>query len=164
MITANRYHDISCGHRVFGHESKCAHLHGHNYRFHFEVVCEFDRLDSIGRVFDFSNIKSILCEWLENNWDHRFLIWEDDPLAIHLKNIDDTIVFVPFNPTAEKIAEYFCIIVAPAILTGTSIALKRLILEETRKCSVTYEVQDPEFLHFSYREHKTETNYDDIPF
>lgn len=26
------YHDISCGHRVYGHESKCAHLHGHNYR------------------------------------------------------------------------------------------------------------------------------------
>ena len=30
--TAERYHDISCGHRVVGHESKCAFLHGHNYR------------------------------------------------------------------------------------------------------------------------------------
>jgi 6-pyruvoyltetrahydropterin/6-carboxytetrahydropterin synthase len=36
-IIASRYHDISCGHRVYGHESKCAHLHGHNYRVHFDL-------------------------------------------------------------------------------------------------------------------------------
>ena len=35
MITVERYHDISMGHRVVGHESKCRHLHGHNYRIHF---------------------------------------------------------------------------------------------------------------------------------
>ena len=36
--SAERYHDISCGHRVVGHESKCRWMHGHNYRFHFK--CE----------------------------------------------------------------------------------------------------------------------------
>jgi 6-pyruvoyltetrahydropterin/6-carboxytetrahydropterin synthase len=46
MITANRYHDISCGHRVVGHEGKCRHLHGHNYRIHF--VCAAPQLDSSG--------------------------------------------------------------------------------------------------------------------
>ena len=44
-----RYPDISCGHRVYRHESKCAHLHGHNYRIHFTVT---GRLDSLGRVID----------------------------------------------------------------------------------------------------------------
>ena len=43
MITAERYHDISMGHRVVGHENKCRHLHGHNYRIHF--VCEASSLD-----------------------------------------------------------------------------------------------------------------------
>ncbi|HET9130028.1 MAG TPA: 6-carboxytetrahydropterin synthase, partial [Terriglobia bacterium] len=74
---AKRYHDISCGHRVYGHESKCAHLHGHNYRVHF--VCEAEQLDQVGRVIDFSEIKHRLCEWLEDNWDHKFLMWEQDP-------------------------------------------------------------------------------------
>jgi 6-pyruvoyltetrahydropterin/6-carboxytetrahydropterin synthase len=77
MITASRYHDISCGHRVHGHESKCALLHGHNYRIHFTCVGD---LDNIGRVIDFSVIKSTLCMWLEDNWDHRFLAWRVDPL------------------------------------------------------------------------------------
>ena len=71
-ITATRYHDISCGHRVSGHESKCQFLHGHNYRFHFTV--EGSKLDALGRVMDFGVIKSILCEWLEENWDHKFLL------------------------------------------------------------------------------------------
>ena len=74
---AKRYHDISCGHRVFQHESKCAHLHGHNYRVHF--TCEAEELDNIGRVIDFSDMKSRLCMWLEDNWDHKTLIWENDP-------------------------------------------------------------------------------------
>ena len=46
MIVATRYHDISCGHRVANHESKCAHLHGHNYRITFE--CAAEELDNIG--------------------------------------------------------------------------------------------------------------------
>ena len=76
MITyATRFHDFSCGHRVVGHESHCAHLHGHNYRVHFTVE---GKLDSVGRVLDFSVIKSKLCQWLEDNWDHRFLYWSED--------------------------------------------------------------------------------------
>ena len=76
MITATRYHDISCGHRVVGHEGKCQYLHGHNYRIHF--TCTAESLDTVGRVIDFSVIKSKLCMWLEDNWDHMFLAWDED--------------------------------------------------------------------------------------
>ena len=58
MIRASRYHDISVGHRVWKHESKCNHLHGHNYRIHFH--CEANSLDDIGRVIDFAIIKEKL--------------------------------------------------------------------------------------------------------
>jgi 6-pyruvoyl-tetrahydropterin synthase len=34
----------------------------------------------VGRVIDFSVIKTLLCDWLEDNWDHRFLLWEQDPM------------------------------------------------------------------------------------
>jgi len=55
-VTANRYHDFSAGHKVTGHENKCAHLHGHNYRVHFTIRSEAG-VDKIGRVLDFASIK-----------------------------------------------------------------------------------------------------------
>lgn len=138
MITANRYHDISVGHRVFGHESKCAHLHGHNYRVHFTIAGE---LDDIGRVLDFSVIKEKLCMWLEEQWDHKFLIWEDDPWQVVLAQIDPKgVVWVPFNPTAENMAEYLVTVVAPVQLVGTGTKLLSCTIEETRKCSATYSI------------------------
>jgi len=135
-IQAKRYHDICCGHRVVGHEGKCRHLHGHNYRFHF--VIEGDKLDGVGRVMDFSVIKDKLCMWLEQAWDHRMLIWINDPLRDSLREIDSSVVVVPFNPTAENIAEFFTKEVAPLQLEGTGCRLVELTIEETRKCSVTY--------------------------
>ena len=60
--TASRYHDISCGHRVVGHENKCRHLHGHNYRIHFNCVAQTGctPTDEIGRVIDFGVIVQVV--------------------------------------------------------------------------------------------------------
>jgi 6-pyruvoyltetrahydropterin/6-carboxytetrahydropterin synthase len=136
MWTASRYHDISTGHRVYGHESKCAHAHGHNYRVHFH--CAGD-LDSIGRVIDFSVIKERLCMWLEDNYDHKFLLWKEDPWCEVMKDIDpDGVVVVDFNPTAENIAEHLIKVVAPIQLAGTGVKLIKCDIEETRKCSASY--------------------------
>lgn len=133
MITANRYHDISCGHRVVGHEGKCRHLHGHNYRIHF--ICAAPQLDGIGRVIDFSVIKAKLCAWLEDVWDHKMLIWQNDPLLPELQKIDPSVVVVPFNPTAENIGQHILQQVAPELLHGTGVSLIKCVVEETRKCS-----------------------------
>lgn len=137
-IRASRYHDISVGHRVHKHESKCRHLHGHNYRIHFH--CEADQLDEVGRVIDFSVIKEKLCMWTEENWDHRMLIWMDDPLAQKLLDIDPMVVLVPFNPTAENIAMYLVNVVGPRQLQGTGVRLAEVTIEETAKCHATFSV------------------------
>lgn len=148
VIKAIRHHDISCGHRVVGHEGKCALLHGHNYRIHFH--CEASELDDVGRVIDFSVIKSTMCEWLELNWDHKFLAWNEDPLlhgigegaAYHENNaeacrlLDSSIVWLGVNPTAENLAKLLLDIVGPALLKGTGVTLTKVVVEETRKCSV----------------------------
>lgn len=137
-ITAERYHDICAGHRVYGHENKCAHLHGHNYRFYFTV--EAASLDHIGRVVDFSVIKSTLCQWLEDTYDHKFLLWENDPLLSDLLRLDPSgVVAVPFNPTAENLAKHLVEVIAPQVLEGTGCVLVKCKIEETRKCSATYE-------------------------
>lgn len=155
FVTAERYHDFSAGHRVAGHESKCAHLHGHNYRVHFMCTGE---LDQVGRVLDFSAIKERLCIWLEDNWDHKFLCWDQDPVMndltywveIKAKQMQHnqevaeqwtkswhSFIRVPFNPTAENMAEYLLKTVGPKQLEGTKVRLVKVSVEETRKCSAT---------------------------
>ena len=136
MWEAHRYHDISTGHRVYKHETKCRHAHGHNYRVHFHCA---GTLDSVGRVIDFSVIKQLLCMWLEDNWDHKFLLWEQDPWVATFEEIDkEGLVVVPFNPTAENMAEYLVTVIAPKQLEGTGVKLVKCIIEETRKCSASY--------------------------
>lgn len=139
MITVERYHDISMGHRVVGHESKCRHLHGHNYRIHF--VCTAPELDGVGRVIDFSEIKERLCQWLEENWDHKMVLWSKDPLLPELSRlVPEDLCVVPFNPTAEQIAMHLVSVVGPQQLEGTGITLVACRVEETRKCSASYQL------------------------
>jgi 6-pyruvoyltetrahydropterin/6-carboxytetrahydropterin synthase len=143
--TAERYHDISCGHRVHNQGSKCEEPHGHNYRVHF--CCEADEgaLDAVGRVIDFSDMKSRLCMWLEDNWDHKFLAWDQDPvmqevakLTAGIPHFQRGIVWVPFNPTAENMAQHLVEVVGPQQLAGTGIKLSHCRVDETRKCSASY--------------------------
>ena len=137
MITVERYHDISMGHRVVGHESTCRHLHGHNYRIHF--VCSASELDPLGRVIDFSEIRDRLCMWLEEYWDHRMMIWSEDPLLPELQRlVPGDLCIVPFNPTAEQIAIHLVSVVGPEQLKGSGITLLECRVEETRKCSAAY--------------------------
>lgn len=148
MISVTREHEICCGHRVVGHEGKCKNLHGHNYKFVMTLVS--DELDSIGRVIDFSVIKNVLCQWLEDGWDHRMMLWNQDPIVRALDYFDggvgrmvlEGVVVVPFNPTAENIAEYFCEQIAPVMLDGTGTKLIEVTVWETSKCCATYKVKE----------------------
>lgn len=152
---ASRYHDISTGHRVVGHENKCRHLHGHNYRIHFD--CEAEALDSVGRVIDFGVIKERLCMWVENNWDHKFLAWEKDPVLRLLRNacmdgghdveqaedflpFEESVVWLSFNPTAENMAQFLVRVIGPQQLAGTGVTLVSVRIEETAKCSASFHI------------------------
>jgi 6-pyruvoyltetrahydropterin/6-carboxytetrahydropterin synthase len=136
-IIATRYHDFCMGHTVTGHEGKCINLHGHNYRITFH--CQAQALDELGRVIDFSAIKATLCEWVEEHWDHRFMIWAQDPRAEGVLSMDAKAFTVPFNPTAENIAAHMLEDIAPTLLPP-EIVLVKVELEETRKCGVTCEL------------------------
>lgn len=148
-ITATRYHDFSYGHRVAGHENKCAKLHGHNGRVHFTIAHAPRRqdqlgtdLDKLGRILDFGVIKLLLCQWVEEHWDHRFLAWEKDPLVTKLYEdnrdfLDSSLVFLPYNPTAENMARYLLETIGPQQLRMTGCTLIKVVMEETRKCQAT---------------------------
>lgn len=95
---------ICTGHRIVGHKGKCRFLHGHNYEIIVTLLAR--ELDEMGFVADFGNVKGTI-----DVWDHRTLLWENDPLRIeNFQNMeterDFGVVRVPFNPTAENMAEH----------------------------------------------------------
>ncbi len=162
-FTKTNAHDITCtrrfqfcaGHRVYGHESKCAHLHGHNY-----VVLvtarpvgnmlrstESTALDSLGRVIDFSVIKRLLGEWIDQKWDHGFILFAEDNQMRQLMSrlpIDQSVVggvlpiqklyLMQSNPTAENMAQHLLVDICPMLFTPLGIEICKVRVWETENC------------------------------
>lgn len=78
MPQITRKLEFDAGHRVLGHESKCAHLHGHRYV--AEITVSSFGLDNVSRVVDFSVVKELVGGWIQENWDHNILLHMRDPL------------------------------------------------------------------------------------
>lgn len=140
MITIERTHSICAGHRVYKQGGKCEHLHGHQYIITFVIGA--NKLNKVGMIIDFGELKSLLCEWLELHWDHRLLIWEEDPWAEQLRAIDETVVLVPFNPTAENMSKYLIEKIGPIQLYNYGCKLIKCIVKETDKCSATCTLEE----------------------
>ncbi len=89
---------ISTGHRIQHHDGKCSRPHGHNYELTVEVTGE---LTEEGWVVDKGDITSIIDEW-----DHKFLLEEGDPLIDAFEQSDDSdgVVRLEYPPTAEVMA------------------------------------------------------------
>lgn len=69
----------------------CARMHGHSYR--VEVVLESPRLDEIGFVVDFGELRA-LGRWIDENWDHQclnqclpFFVTETNPTAENIARV-----------------------------------------------------------------------------
>lgn len=143
-VTACRRIQFCAGHRVFRHESKCRHLHGHNYVAVFHATAEPDSLalDELGRVIDFSVLKSRLGGWIDEHWDHAFIAYANDTETLGaLRCIPDQRLFLlPDNPTAENMALYLLREVCPTALAGTGVRVVKIELWETENCHAVVEV------------------------
>ena len=56
--------------------NKCRHLHGHEYT--VAVTIGSDQLN-FGVVTDFNHLNKVK-EYIDKNFDHKFILWIDDPL------------------------------------------------------------------------------------
>jgi 6-pyruvoyltetrahydropterin/6-carboxytetrahydropterin synthase len=130
-ITATRRLQYAIGHRVFKHEGKCAVLHGHN--FVFFLTAEAPALDVVGRVIDFGMLKALFGPWLEENWDHGFVLWSEDAEAIHAVSVvaGQKLYLLPYNPTAENLARFLLEFVGPKLLKGSPVRLTKIVVWET---------------------------------
>lgn len=121
------------GHRLFHHGGKCEHFHGHNYVADFFATG--DEQDSVGRVMDFADLKARCKGWLDQHWDHSFLVFNGDENAIDaLKMVEPCRLFLlPYNPTAENMARYLLEEAAPDFMLGSSGRVVRVRIWETEE-------------------------------
>jgi 6-pyruvoyltetrahydropterin/6-carboxytetrahydropterin synthase len=120
------------GHRLMDYDGKCRVPHGHNGA--VEIELESDRLDHRGMVYDFSEIKSAVKEWLDRELDHRMLLRKDDPLAPLLRGLGEPLVVMEENPTAEAIARLIY-----EFAESRGFPLTQVRLWETETSYATYE-------------------------
>ena len=138
--TCTRRIQFCSGHRVQGHENKCRNMHGHNYVVFFEA--EADDLDNLGRVIDFSVLKERIGGWIDDNWDHGFVVGEEDTEVRELLSQmpDQKVYVMPMNPTAEWMADYLLYDIAPKVLAGTNVRVRKVTLWETENCYACAEI------------------------
>ena len=137
MYTVSKTFEFDAGHRLAkGYKGKCAAIHGHRYK--VEVIFKSDKLDRYDMLLDF-NIMSYIQNWIDENLDHKFLVYVNDPLLEMLKQFSSVeesvgeIYICNDNPTAEFIAKLI-----------SSIAKKKfdqvykVVVWETPKCKAEY--------------------------
>ena len=106
MTTCSKlYSDIPFAHRQHNHKGHCALIHGHNWAFEFTFGC--DKLDECGFVVDFGKLKW-LGHWLNERFDHKLVLDENDPALPYIKNalLQFASVTVVPNCGAEGLAVY----------------------------------------------------------
>lgn len=131
MQTVTRRIQFCAGHRLLGHEGKCADMHGHNYV--ALITVEAEELDQVGRVVDFSVIQHVVGGWIETYWDHGFIYNKHDEAALAaLACVAGKSFGMNENPTAENMARLL-LGVAELHLPDTLRAVK-VRLWETENC------------------------------
>ncbi len=132
------------GHRLYGHEGKCAHFHGHNYLAEFHVAGT--RQDAVGRVIDFSQLKNVLKGWIDEHWDHGFLLSRRDENGLTaIRQVEPSRYYVmPDNPTAENMAQHLLSEVCPGLLEPLGVtAWKVVVWESEDACAIATTKQGP---------------------
>jgi 6-pyruvoyltetrahydropterin/6-carboxytetrahydropterin synthase len=118
---------------LVGHEGKCQNLHGHNYV--LEIFVTGREQDAVGRILDFKQLKQAVNDWLSENWDHAFILWDQDEngLAAIRSSHPHRIYELPSNPTAENMAMYLLHKVCPRILASTGASAYKVRLWESEE-------------------------------
>ena len=104
--STKRFTGFPCTHRQWRAGSHCRFVHGYSREFYFEFAAS--ELTKEGWVVDFGGLKE-LKQWLDQVFDHTFLIAQDDPELETFKALDQRgaiqLRVLP-NPGMEGSAEY----------------------------------------------------------
>lgn len=122
MHTIFKDFTFSAAHAIRGHTRGCENLHGHNYR--VRVYLKAERLDELGMVLDFADLKEMMQEIL-GPFDHRV--------------INDIPPFDERNTTAELFSEYVFAEVARRLGGQERVRVTRVEVWENDTACAVYE-------------------------
>jgi len=98
---------FDAGHRLLKYKGKCESPHGHTFK--AEIMLSSDKIDEMGFVVDFVELRNKVGEWVDANWDHAFLVNKQDEELLHALNLltdKKVFMFDNENPTAEVMAKH----------------------------------------------------------
>lgn len=98
---------FDAGHRLLKYKGKCEAPHGHTFK--AEIMLSSDKIDQMGFVVDFVELRDKVGKWVDENWDHAFLVNQQDQELLRALNMlkeKKIFVFHNENPTAEVMAKY----------------------------------------------------------
>jgi len=136
IISCTRKIEFDAAHRVVGHGSKCRFLHGHRYCLEANFISP--KLDRLGMVVDFGDIKKILGKWINDNFDHNVILsQEDKELGDYIsKTLGQNVFYLNSNPTAENIAQYILEFPCRDLFKDSTLICNHVRLYETPNCYV----------------------------
>lgn len=111
--------DFAAAHSLRGYQGKCESLHGHNWK--VQVVLSAEKLDSLGMVLDFKDVKAAVNEVLEA-FDH--------------KNLNDLAYFEEVNPTTENVSRVLYDKLSKKLPEGVSVC--KVTTWESDRCGASY--------------------------
>lgn len=128
MIIVKRYH-FYAAHRNPEAGLKCSRIHGHTY----DVVCHFNmEMQENGLTMLFADIDKIV-EPIVKQYDHYFLLYENDPLCEILTLMNEDFIELPFQTSAENLAVYLFVQIK------RELPIFRIELSETKTSTIIYE-------------------------
>ena len=125
------------GHRLIKHSGKCRNIHGHNGVVVIEIKSQSLKQNDL--VIDFGDVKKFVADWINENWDHAFLMNTDDPLGEIIQQFDPTLkvfYFQQSDPTAERMAEHLYCVLDSHLPEG--VVIRAVTIYETQRSSATY--------------------------
>lgn len=122
MFTIFKDFSFSAAHAIRGHTRGCQNLHGHNYRVRVHLRAE--RLDELGMVLDFADLKAMMKE-IVGPFDHRV--------------INDIPPFDERNTTAELLSQYIYEEVERRLAEQGRVRVARVEVWETETSCAIYE-------------------------
>lgn len=136
---------LSMGHRIPNHKSKCKNLHGHSYIYRVYVedkIITTPNSSDEGMIIDFGDLKEIVLKTIDEKFDHSFMIYNLDPICTDWTSsaLYDSfkINIVDFIPTAENICKHWFELLEVKF-REKNIKLKKIAVWETPTSCAEYE-------------------------
>ena len=100
-----------------------------------EIELSTSKLNDLGMVHDFGDVKKILRSFVDEKLDHRMILRKDDPFVKIIRDQGEEAFVLEDNPTAENIAK---LIFDHAVAEG--LPVERVRLWETSTSCAEYSV------------------------